>query len=428
MSKKVLIITYYWPPSGGAGVQRWLKFAKYLPEYDVEPFILTVDEKYAEYPNLDESLTKDVDSNLKVYKTVTWEPFNIYKKITNQKKVSAGNVASKTNFKSYLINFIRANVFVPDPRKYWKKQALKKAYELIDQYNIETIITTGPPHSVHLIGLELKKNRNIKWISDFRDPWSNFMFNEKLPRLNIIKKIDAQFEQNVLSNSDHIISTTNGIANDFKEHKDKITTLLNGYDPKDLPSFTNNLNSKFKLCYIGNFRDNQNVQVFWETLHLLKQDGLINCENFSLELVGNVSAEIRDSINKYELNDLVNYQGYLEHKEALKQMMLANSLLIIIPNVASKMSINTGKIFEYLASKINIITIGPSGGNADLILQGCQRNNAVEYNDNNALYQQIKEAFDLYKVNNNVNHQIENNLHLQYSRKTITKYLAELIK
>ena len=190
MPKKVLILSYYWPPSGGAGVQRWLKFSKYLFDFDVEPIVLTVDEQYAEYPNLDLSLVQDVHPKLKVHKTKTWEPFNIYKKISNQEKLKHGNVSSKKSIKGKLINFIRANFFVPDPRRYWKKYAIKEALSIINKQDIACIITTGPPHSVHLIGLELKKKTGIKWLADFRDPWTNFMFNEDLPRLSFIKKMD----------------------------------------------------------------------------------------------------------------------------------------------------------------------------------------------------------------------------------------------
>tara|TARA_B110000459_G_C16623035_1_gene503052 strand:- start:2034 stop:3317 length:1284 start_codon:yes stop_codon:yes gene_type:complete len=427
VSKKVLILTYYWPPSGGAGVQRWLKFSKYLFHFDVEPIVLTVDEQYAEYPNLDLSLIQDVHPKLKVHKTKTWEPFNIYKTFSKKDKPKHGNVYSKNSFKGKVINLIRANFFVPDPRKYWKKYAIKKALEIISQQEIECIITTGPPHSVHLIGLELKKKTKIKWIADFRDPWSNFMFNEDLPRLPFIKKIDAKNEQNVLENADKIITTTNGISKDFESFKEKITVLSNGYDDSDIPAFELKQNKKFILSYIGNFRNNQDVTILWRTLNKLQEDKLITTDNFELALVGNIASNIEESIRSNKLEGFIFRHGYLAHKEALSIMMQSNALLIIIPDVQSKMSINTGKIFEYLASKNPVITIGPKGGDADLILQNCQRNKAVEYNDSELLYQQIKTELERFKSNDGYNYQVDNDLHLQYSRKQITEKLTSIL-
>lgn len=427
MPKKVLILSYYWPPSGGAGVQRWLKFSKYLFDFDVEPIVLTVDEQYAEYPNLDLSLVQDVHPKLKVHKTKTWEPFNIYKKISNQEKLKHGNVSSKKSIKGKLINFIRANFFVPDPRRYWKKYAIKEALSIINKQDIACIITTGPPHSVHLIGLELKKKTGIKWLADFRDPWTNFMFNEDLPRLSFIKKMDSKNEQKVLKNADEIVTTTNGISKDFKSFKEKITVLSNGYDDSDIPHFVSKKNKKFILSYIGNFRNNQDVSILWSTLNKLQEEKLITTDNFELALVGNIANNIEASIHSNKLEGFIFRHGYLPHNEALSVMMQSNALLIIIPDVQSKMSINTGKIFEYLASKNPVITIGPKGGDADLILQNCQRNKAVEYKDGELLYQQIKSELEIFKSNDGYNYQIDNDLHLQYSRKQITQKLSSIL-
>jgi hypothetical protein len=203
--RKVLIITYYWPPSGGAGVQRWLKFAKYLPEFGVEPIVLTVDPKYASYPQRDESLEKDIHQKLKVYKTKTFEPLNLLSGILGKKNVPYGGFTNvnKKSFLQTILRFIRGNFFIPDARVGWNNYAYKKAKEIIEEYKIDTVITTSPPHSTQLIGLELKKKLSITWIADFRDPWTDIYYYKDLLHTCLAKRLDKNKEQEVSNNLFH---------------------------------------------------------------------------------------------------------------------------------------------------------------------------------------------------------------------------------
>ena len=174
---KALIITYYWPPSGGAGIQRWLKFAKYLPEFGWQPVILTVNEQHAVYPLTDNSLEKEVANNITVYRTAATNWFRFYS--SNKAKVPSAGFASNLNnsIKGKISRFIRGNFFIPDPRRGWNKFAFAKACEIIEKENITTIITTSPPHSTQLIGLKLKKKfKELKWIADLRDPWTDIYY------------------------------------------------------------------------------------------------------------------------------------------------------------------------------------------------------------------------------------------------------------
>ena len=172
--KKTLIITYYWPPGGGAGVQRWLKMARHLPDFEIEPFILTVDPGYATYPATDNTLENDIPRGLKVFKTKATDYFRILSK--DKKAISSAGFAKegKNSFREKVARFIRGNIFIPDPRRGWNRFAFGKAVEVIDNNGINTVITTSPPHSTQLIGLKLKKRfPEIKWIADLRDPWTD---------------------------------------------------------------------------------------------------------------------------------------------------------------------------------------------------------------------------------------------------------------
>ena len=262
--KKVLIVTYYWPPSGGPGVQRWLKFVKYLPELGYEPIVITVDPAKATYPITDESLLSEVPQELKIIRTATREPYGIYKTLSGRKKVPYSGFTNEpsTGFFSKVSRFIRGNLFVPDARIGWNSFVIEKAAEIIKKNKIEVIITTSPPHSTQLAGLELKKMfPGIRWIADLRDPWTDIFYYKKMLHLPYIKKKDQEFEKSVLSNADAVITVSDFISRIFSEKpgadcQGKVHVITNGFDPVDFlktdvkpdPEF-------FTLAYVGTISD-----------------------------------------------------------------------------------------------------------------------------------------------------------------------------
>ena len=237
--KKVLLITYYFPPSGGAGVQRWLKTINYLPKAGVETIVLTVDPAVASYPQIDESLCNDVPSGIKIYRTHTREILSLYKKVSPKKEVPYGGFANEPNpnLIQKISRFIRGNIFLPDPRRGWNKYALAKAKEIIETEAIETIVTTSPPHSTQLIGLELKRlYPHLKWVADLRDPWTDIYYNEDLYPTRWAKKRNLRYERSVLLGADQIITVSEQCKRLFAEKTDvaeKIAVVPNGYDEKD---------------------------------------------------------------------------------------------------------------------------------------------------------------------------------------------------
>ena len=237
--KKVLLITYYFPPSGGAGVQRWLKTINYLPQAGVETIVLTVDSTVASYPQIDESLSNDIPSNIKVYRTKTREILSFYKKVSPQKQIPYGGFANEPNpnLIQKISRFIRGNFFLPDPRRGWNKFALEKAKEIIETEGITTIVTTSPPHSTQLIGLELKRlYSHLKWVADLRDPWTDIYYNQDLYPTPWAKKRNLRYESSVLLGADQIITVSEECSRLFAQKADvaeKIAVVPNGFEEKD---------------------------------------------------------------------------------------------------------------------------------------------------------------------------------------------------
>ena len=238
--KKILIITYYWPPSGGPGVQRWLKFSKYLPEFGYDPIIITVDPEKAEYPIKDHTLEQDVRAGQIVYRTDCSGIYEYYKKLTKaQSAPYSGFVNEGTpSLKQKIARFIRGNFFLPDARRGWNKHAYRQAIKIIQEEKIDAVITTGPPMSTHLVGQKLKKRFHLHWIADFRDPWTDIYYYNKMYPTPIAKAIDRKYERNVLLDADQVITVSDYIKKQLAAKSpaiqaSKIKVIANGFDAED---------------------------------------------------------------------------------------------------------------------------------------------------------------------------------------------------
>lgn len=379
---KVLIITYYWPPSGGAGVQRWLKFAKYLPEFGWEPVILTVDPAFAAYPVTDNSLDSDIPAGLKIYKTPATDYFSIYKK--DKTKIPTAGFANNVDnsLKGKLLRFIRGNFFIPDPRIGWNKFAYKKACELIESGEIKHIITTSPPHSTQLIGLKLKKKfPEIKWIADLRDPWTDIYYYKQFYPTLLSVKIDTRYEKNVLKNADKIITVGSYLKNSFSGKvsgiENKIAVISNGFDEEDFQNIPVTAPPVMTLTYVGTLSDIYPVYGLIEALKKLKEED----RQFALRFVGTVSAVTKEMILNSVSGVKVDFIPYVTHDEAITYMRNSSALLLIIPSHSSNKSIITGKIFEYIATGKPILCIGPEDGDAAAIISKCKSGITAGYDN-----------------------------------------------
>ena len=375
--KKVLLITYYFPPSGGAGVQRWLKTINYLPKAGVETIVLTVDPAVASYPQIDESLCNDVPSGIKIYRTHTREILSLYKRVSPKKEVPYGGFANEPNptLLQKISRFIRGNFFLPDPRRGWNKFALAKAKQIIEQEGIETIITTSPPHSTQLIGLELKRlYPRIKWVADLRDPWTDIYYNNDLYQTSWAQKRNLKYERSVLMAADKIITVSQDCKRLFAEKADvadKITVVPNGYDESDFVEKRvekgeitphSSLLTPNYLTYVGVMAPQYDL----EPLKSLVQGR----NNILLRFVGVVSENIKREIESWGVQ--TEFIPYVSHAEAITYMRSADALLLFIPNVPNNEGILTGKLFEYLASERKILLFGPENGDAMKLIKECE--------------------------------------------------------
>ena len=372
--KKVLLITYYFPPSGGAGVQRWLKTIKYLIEFGVEAIVLTVDPAVASYPQVDESLCADVPSSLKVYTTKTKEILSLYKRVSPKREVPYGGFANEPNptLLQKISRFIRGNFFLPDPRRGWNKYALAKARQIIESEGITTVITTSPPHSTQLIGLELKKQYpNINWVADLRDPWTDIYYNSDLYPTSWAQRRNLAYERSVLEGADKIITVSEDCKRLFAEKADvagKITVVPNGYDNDD---FKEKLGVRSEeLGVINKFGIISYVGVMAPQYDLLPLKALVSSrKDILLRFVGVVSEEIQQEIKSWGVQ--AEFIPYVSHKQAIAYMRASDALLLFIPNVPNNEGILTGKLFEYLASGGKILLFGPENGDAMHLISEC---------------------------------------------------------
>lgn len=421
--KKVLIISYYWPPSGGSGVQRWLKFVKYFREFGIEPIVLTIDPAFANFPNHDYSLLEEIPDGIEIHTTQASSPFELYKKVRKKDAPQAGfSGEKKTGFVDKAMRFIRGNFFIPDARIGWNKFALEKAKELIQLHNIDSIVTSSPPHSTQLIGLELKRIFNLHWLADLRDPWTEIYYNQELYRTTFAKKKDYKLEQLCLKNADKIVVVSEDIKRHFganrKEILDKIHVIPNGFDETDFLKIENvkcKIENKI-ISYVGNLGEQYPIKGFLEAFtETLKKDS-----EWKLYFVGNCHNGVITLVKKLNISKSVVFVPYVNHSEAIDFMLKARILLLIIPEIENNKGILTGKLFEYLATGNPILNIGPKDGDAAAIL----KENAVSVTLNPNEKQEIVD----FILNSSPTNTPSNLSEHKFSRRNLTREMAGLIK
>lgn len=380
--KKILIITYYWPPAGGPGVQRWLKFAKYLPDFGWKPIIYTPENP--SYPLLDETLMKDVPENIEMVRTKIWEPYQLAEKLNkSNKKFKAGqfDVGKNQSWKSKLSIWVRGNFFIPDARVFWVKPSVTFLEKYLKENKIDTIVTSGPPHSLHLIGLGLKnKMPDLKWVADFRDPWTEISYYKHLKLTKSSDKKHRQLESAVFKNADITLATSYTDAENFRKAGANAFCITNGFDESDSSKKAGeNKNSQiekaFTLSYIGVLEQLRNPENLWKALDELVKENAEFAADFKLKFVGRIDDKILHSIENSSLKNHILNLGYLAHGKAVEEMQNSDMLLITnFPNEASK-GIIPGKIFEYLASGKQILSFGPDKADVAKILEETQAGN-----------------------------------------------------
>ena len=419
---KVLIITYYWPPSGGSGVQRWLKFVKYLRHFNIEPVVYTV--KDPSYAIKDETLQDEIPKEIEVLRNGILEPNSILPSFYKEKKkTSAGFLDPNPGFFGRISQYIRANYFIPDARRFWIRPSVNFISDYLSKNDIDCIITTGPPHSLHLIGLKLKQKLGIKWVADFRDPWTKIDYFHKLPLTKSAIKKHYQLEEAVVRRADTVLVIGNTMKSDYLKFNKNTTVITNGFD-----TITNDqkvdLDGDFSIVHIGMMNADRNPLVLWKVLQKLVHENKEFENAFKLKLVGKIADEVVKSIATYNLEKYVEIIDYLSHKKVSTIQKKAQVLLLAINNIPDAKGVITGKIFEYLQAKRPILAIGPVDGDLATIIHDTQSGSVIDFNDEETLKTQLLTLFSSYKKNEL---KIDSIGIDAYHRKQLTKQLATIL-
>lgn len=420
-----MIITYYWPPAGGPGVQRWLKFVKYLPDFNVQPIVYIPENPT--YPIIDNGLESEVSDNAIILKNKIFEPYgfaSIFSK-NKTKKISSGIIPNqkKQSFLEKALLWVRGNLFIPDARFLWVKPSVKYLKKYIEENNIDTIVTSGPPHSLHLIGLQLKKDLGVKWFADFRDPWTTIGYHKALKLSSSAEKKHKALEKEVLNSADTIIVTSKTTKTEFEALTSRpIEVITNGYDVEKITKQP--LDEKFTLAHIGSFLSERNPRILWKALKELTKENKDFKNDFRLKLIGATSQEVLDTISEFRLNDYVENLGYVSHQEAVGHQRKSQVLLLIEIDSEDTKSIIPGKLFEYLVSERPIIAIGPKDSDFAEIITSTNTGVFFTYDEKEALKGLLLKYYQEYQNQNLKAHAVGLQ---QYSRKNLTGELAKLI-
>lgn len=421
----LLILLYYWPPAGGPGVQRWLKFVKYLPENGFHPIVAI--PKNAAYPIEDFDLKDEIPNGITILEIPINEPLQWLRKLgfSSAKTLSQGVIkpTHKQSIFEKVLWWIRANVFIPDARISWVNNATQFLDKYLENNKIQTLITSGPPHSLHLVGERIKAKHDIRWIADFRDPWTSIGYHAKLPLTNRAKLKHQMLEKRILQNADHIVVTSQGTAREFEALTSKpISVITNGYDVEVHTGA--NASAVFSFAHIGSFLSERNPIVLWKVLSELTQDAAF-ARDFSLELAGVVSPEIIQSLTHFQLMPFVKQHGYVSHQKAVALQKNAQVLLLIEIDSAETACIIPGKLFEYMASGRPILALGPKNSDIKAIIEETETGVFFEYNQEITLKQLIRDWYQLFvaKKLSMQSKSIE-----KYSRKSLTRDLATILK
>ncbi|MEP2238497.1 MAG: glycosyltransferase family 4 protein [Maribacter sp.] len=422
--RKVLVITYYWPPAGGPGVQRWLKFVKYLRDFDIEPVLYIPENPH--YPLLDESFSHDIPDDLKIYKQSIKEPYRIASIFSSKKtkRISSGIIQTKNqSFVEKALLWVRGNLFIPDARKFWVKPSVSFLKDVLEKEGINTIITTGPPHSVHLIGYYLKQAQPLNWIADFRDPWTTIGYHKKLKLTSSAEKKHKQLESDVLNSADKIIVTSNTTKQEFQLiTKKPIQVITNGFDG-DI-AIESILDSKFTISHIGSLLSGRNPVNFWRVLSNLVEENEDFKNALQLRFIGVVSDEILSAIAEQGLQDYIEIVGYVSHKEALTYQKVSQVLLLVEIDSQDTIGIIPGKLFEYMAAKRPILGVGPKNWEVASIVTKTETGQVFEYSDDIELKNVLLSWFQQFKKGEL---QITPSNIEQFSRRELTRKLVEYI-
>lgn len=394
--KRVLIITYYWPPAGGGGVQRWLKFAKYLPANGWQPVIFTPED--ADFPVLDASLESEVPPSAEVIRLPIWEPYRAVRKATSgeEKGVSAGFIRERksSGFTQTLLAWIRGNLIIPDARRFWIGPSARFLSRYLLSHPVDAIVSTGPPHSMHLIAMRVSRRTGIPWLADFRDPWVNMDNADKFRMTRLARAVHAGMERRVLRNADAVVTVSWYLSSQYEKIRGRrVNTITNGFDHTDFESLKPLPEKHFVIGHYGTFGEDRNPQALWDALSELWQDEPSFSGRLRVDLIGPVDVEVREAVARRPFADAVKYVPYMPHEDVLVHMKAASVLLVILNQNSNEEGRVTGKIFEYLATGNAVLGIGSLTSDCARVIRESGAGRMVAFGDGPGMKHFLQEAF-----------------------------------
>ena len=416
--KRLLIITYYWPPTGGSGVQRWVKFSKYLPQFGWQPVIYTPENP--EQLAIDESLLSDIPDCAEIIKTHISEPYEIYRRLTGSKgkpqEVNPLNAQKKSLGKKISL-WLRGNLFIPDPRIWWVRPSVRFLTKYLREHPVDAVVTTGPPQSMHLIGRGLKRRLGVKWIADFRDPWTEMFYYKHLSLSRFSDRRHRRLEQSVLDEADLVIAVSPPVARDFAaKTATPVKLITNGFDEDDFAAPVEpRTDGKFTLVHTGLFASDGNPLNLWDALAAKCREDSAFRSRLQIRLAGKTDPEIISAIRERGLGDNLVNLGYLPHEQTVAEQRGADILLLPLRQEPEYAKVLPGKIFEYIAARRPVLGIGQSDGAAAAVLRDAGAGEMFGWDEKEAL---MEFMFASHPEPSGAE---------KYSRRRLTEKLVELL-
>lgn len=412
---------------GGGGVQRWLKFTKYLRNFNWEPIIYTPSN--ADVANYDESLLKEVPDKIEVHKTSIWEPFDLYKKFTGKgkdEKVQPGFLqeSDARPLMQKISVWIRGNLFIPDAKKFWIRPSVKYLTDLIKKENIGVIISTGPPHSTHIIALKVKEKTGVKWMADFRDPWTNIDYYDKLMLTQHADNRHRILEKKVLTVADVVVTVSRSWARDFELSAGILPEVItNGFDPEDFEIEKTIRNDVLTITHIGSLNKDRNPHAFWKALKKIN-DHYSLAEKVRIRLIGPTDVSVFSEVDKFELSKLIFHQQNIPHGSVIQEIRNSDLLLLPLNDTPNIDGVIPGKLYEYLASKRPIICIGKKSGDSAEIIAESNSGHTFEFNDVEGIVSCLEKYLQIFQHGEIPDN---SNVPLKFSRNELAGKIGELL-